>query len=148
MLCTELANEAKDLTVRQLAGVILKNCLTGKDDSVVDQKRQRWLSTDGAARGQIKSAVLNVLPSPVQQARHTAAQVASAIALIELPVNQWPELIAGLVANVTTSNNDNAKQSSLETLGFICEEIEPETLTAQSNQILTAVVQGMRQEQP
>ena len=30
MLCTELANEQKDLTVRQLAGVILKNCLTGK----------------------------------------------------------------------------------------------------------------------
>jgi len=147
MLCTELANEQKELTVRQLAGVILKNCLTGKDDAVVEEKRQRWLATDPAARNQIKAAVLQTLPSPTQQARHTAAQVASAIALIELPASQWPELIQGLVSNVTASENDAAKQSSLETLGFICEEIDPETLTAQSNQILTAVVQGMRQEQ-
>ena len=59
----------------------------------------------------------------IQAARHTAAQVVAAIALIEIPEGQWPELIAGLVANVTTSDSDPAKQSSLETLGFICEEI-------------------------
>eukprot|EP00966_Prymnesium_polylepis_P003917 89563-Prymnesium_polylepis.1 len=67
--------------------------------------------------------IMQTLPSPVQQARHTAAQVVAAIALIEIPENQWPELITSLVANVTTSGNDAAKQSSLETLGFICEEI-------------------------
>ena len=31
---------------------------------------------------------------------------------------------------------------------YICEEIEPETLAAQSNLILTAVIQGMRKEEP
>lgn len=61
-------------------------------------------------------------------ARHTAAQAAAAIALVELPENQWPELIAGLVNNVTSSENDHAKESSLETLGFVCEEIVSSSL--------------------
>jgi len=147
LLCAELSNEAKEQHVRQLAGVILKNCLTGKDEAIVKEKAKRWLETDPAGRNQIKAGVLQTLPSPVANARHTAAQVAAAIALIELPQNQWPELIGGLVANVTSSDNDHAKQSSLETLGFICEEIDPDEVKLDHNQILTAVVQGMRQEQ-
>lgn len=67
--------------------------------------------------------------------------------MIELPHNQWPELVQGLVNNVTSTGNDFLKQSSLEALGFVCEEIEPATLEPQSNLILTAVVQGMRKEE-
>jgi len=148
MLCAELANEAKEPNVRQLAGVILKNCVVGQAENIVEEKRQRWLATDPAARNQIKAGILQTLHSPVSTARHTSAQVAAAIAIVELPENQWPELIAGLVHNVTSSDNDHAKESSLETLGFICEEIDPDHLKSQCNQILTAVVSGMRQEQP
>ena len=67
--------------------------------------------------------VLGALASPQQSARHTAAQVVAAVAVIELPQGQWAELIQGLVNNVTTTQNDFLKQSSLEALGFICEEI-------------------------
>ncbi|KAL3913536.1 MAG: hypothetical protein SGPRY_007947 [Prymnesium sp.] len=123
MLCNELANEAKEPNVRQLAGVILKNCVVGQSENIVEEKRQRWLTTDPAVRTQIKTGILQTLQSPVSTARHTAAQAAAAIALVELPENQWPELIAGLVNNVTSSENDHAKESSLETLGFVCEEI-------------------------
>jgi len=67
--------------------------------------------------------------------------------VIELPHNQWPELIQSLVNNVTTSGNDFLKQSSLECLGYICEQTDPSVLTSQSNLILTAVIQGMRKEE-
>ena len=97
----------------------------------------------------IKAKVLAALGSPQNQARHTAAQVVAAIAVIELPGGvEWPDLIAGLVKNVTDSGNHFLKQSSLEALGFVCEEIDPEVLATQSNLILTAVVQGMRKEEP
>lgn len=91
--------------------------------------------------------VLGALASPVQSARHTAAQVVAAVGIIEVPQNQWPELVQGLVNNVTTSGNDCMKQSSLEALGFVCEEIDAAALAPQSNLILTAVVSGMRQEE-
>jgi len=59
----------------------------------------------------------------------------------------WPELIPALCGQVSGEANDVVKQSSLSTLGYICEEIEPEHLKDASNAILTAVVQGMRPEQ-
>jgi importin subunit beta-1 len=93
-------------------------------------------------------AVLSTLSSSVKAARHTAAQAVSAMAFIDLPANQWPELIQGLVSNVTNAPNAYVKQSSLEALGYICEEIEPDVLAPQSNLILTAVVQGMQKAEP
>ena len=65
----------------------------------------------------------DLLASAQAKARHTAAQAVAAIATIDLPHNQWPELIQGLVNNVTNTNNAYVKQSSLEALGYICEEI-------------------------
>ena len=37
----------------------------------------------------------------------------------------------GLVHNVTQSGNDFLKQSSLEAIGFICEEVDPAVLSTQ-----------------
>eukprot|EP00967_Tisochrysis_lutea_P053819 scaffold67089_cov34-Tisochrysis_lutea.AAC.7 len=105
---------------------------------------QAWLTLDPTGKQQIKMAVLQTLNSSVKAARHTAAQAVSAMATIDLPANQWPDLIQGLVTNVTAAPNAFVKQSSLEALGYICEEIEPEALEPQSNLILTAVVQGMQ----
>ena len=86
--------------------------------------------------------MLGTLGSSVKEARHTAAQAVSAMATIDLPHNQWPELIQGLVTNVTQAPNGFVKQSSLEALGYICEEIDPDVLQPQSNLILTAVIQA------
>ena len=52
------------------------------------------------------------------------------------------------MVNVTGDNaSEMLKESSLEAIGYICQDINPEILEAQSNQILTAIVNGMRKEE-
>lgn len=58
--------------------------------------------------------------------------------------------MASLVRNVG-EGSDHLKQSSLTTLGFICESQDGDlraSLVQHSNAILTAVVQGARKEEP
>lgn len=148
LMATELANEVQQFAVRQLAGVVLKNCVHATSTEAAQQKAAAWLAIDANARGQVKQTVLGCLASPQKEARKQAASVVAAIGVIELTHNQWAELIQGLVNNVTTSGSDPLKESSLEALGYICEEIDTATLAPQSNLILTAVVQGMRKEEP
>ena len=80
----------------------------------------------------------------------SAAQLIASIAAIELPRNEWPELMPALVHNVG-NGSASLKQSSLTTIGFICESDDVDlrdALIAHSNAILTAVVQGARKEEP
>ena len=73
----------------------------------------------------------------------SAAQCVAYIAAIELPQNQWPELLDYLVNNVINdSSTELQKESSLDAIGYICEEISPEVLALKSNSILTAIVHG------
>lgn len=52
----------------------------------------------------------------------SAAQCVAYIALTEIPVGQWPNLIDRLVANVTTPGaTDMTKESTLEAIGYICQ---------------------------
>ncbi|ROL52976.1 Importin subunit beta-1, partial [Anabarilius grahami] len=79
----------------------------------------------------------------------SASQCVAGIACAEIPVNQWPELIPQLVANVTDpSSTEHMKESTLEAIGYICQDIDPEHLQDNANQILTAIIQGMRKEEP
>lgn len=74
----------------------------------------------------------------------SAAQCVAYVAVAELPVGQWNELIEVLLNNVTNpSSTDIMKEATLETIGYICQEIESEVLVSQSNQILTAIIHGM-----
>ncbi len=52
-----------------------------------------------------------------------------------------------LVANVSEEQTASLKQSSLQAIGYICESVDPKVLATESNQILTAVVQGARKEE-
>lgn len=82
-------------------------------------------------------------------AANSAAQLVATIAAIELPRNEWPELMPTLVSNVG-SGTEKTKMASLTTLGFICESEDAdlrEALVMHSNAILTAVVQGARKEE-
>lgn len=76
-----------------------------------------------------------------------AAQVVSAVAAIELPVDQWPELIGQLLEFVGNQENTGLRVATLQTIGYICEVVTPQVLSARSNEILTAVVQGARKEE-
>lgn len=142
-LSGELATEDKPVDSRKLAGLILKNALDAKDENTKRQLVQRWLSLDPAAKTQVKSCLLQTLSSPVSDARSTATQVVAKVAGIELPQKQWPELIGSLLSNIHQVPA-HVKQGTLETLGYLCEEVSPQVVDQdQVNKILTAVVQGM-----
>eukprot|EP01112_Ceratiomyxa_fruticulosa_P013181 TRINITY_DN3691_c0_g1_i3.p1 TRINITY_DN3691_c0_g1~~TRINITY_DN3691_c0_g1_i3.p1 ORF type:complete len:854 (-),score=220.38 TRINITY_DN3691_c0_g1_i3:421-2982(-) len=149
-LAVELSNERKPSQARRLSGIVLKNLLYSREEARNAQLAEQWVAMDVNVRTQIKQLILACLASPLFEARHTSAQVCAKIALVELPRALWPELIQQLVNNMTSlpAPADELKQATLETLGFICEEIDPDVIQSQSNQVLTAVVQGMRAEEP
>jgi importin subunit beta-1 len=92
---------------------------------------------------------VTALGSEDSQVGTAAAQVIAAIANIELPRREWPEIIQTLVQNVTRKDGtEKLAKASLECIGFICEEIDPTVLEFRSNEILTAVCDGMRRKEP
>ncbi|XP_031094444.1 importin subunit beta-1-like [Ipomoea triloba] len=142
-LSGELSNEGKPVDSRKLAGLILKNALDAKEQHRKYELVQRWLSLDAGVKTQIKKCLLQTLSSPVLDAHSTASQVIAKVAGIELPQKQWPELIVELLSNVQQVPA-HVKQATLETLGYLCEEVSPDVMDQdQVNKILTAVVQGM-----
>ncbi|GMP24918.1 hypothetical protein CsSME_00002017 [Camellia sinensis var. sinensis] len=142
-LSGELANNEKPVDSRKLAGLILKNALDAKEQHRKFELVQRWLSLDVAVKSQIKTCLLQTLSSPVPDARSTASQVIAKVAGIELPQKQWPELIGSLLSNIHQLQV-HVKQATLETLGYLCEEVSPAVVDQDHvNKILTAVVQGM-----
>lgn len=142
-LAGELVNDEKPVESRKLAGLILKNALDAKEQHRKFELVQRWLSMDSSVKAQIKSFILKTLSSPAHDARSTASQVVAKVAGIELPHKQWPELIGALLSNIHQLP-PHTKQATLETLGYICEEVSSDAVEQDHvNKILTAVVQGM-----
>lgn len=142
-LSGELANDQKPVESRKLAGLILKNALDAKEQHRKFELVQRWLSLDAAVKSQIKTCLLQTLSSHVLDARSTSSQVIAKIAGIEMPQKQWPELVGSLLSNIHQLQ-PHVKQATLDTLGYLCEEVSPDVVDQdQVNKILTAVVQGM-----
>ena len=145
----ELANEGAQGSVRAAAGIALKNAFTAREYARLAELQQKWLQQDEQTKKRVKDLTLQALASNNAQAGQAAAQVVASIAGIELPRDQWPELMPSLVRNVG-EGGDHLKQASLTTIGFICESQDIElrnSLTQHSNAILTAVVQGARKEE-
>ncbi|KAI4319408.1 hypothetical protein MLD38_033007 [Melastoma candidum] len=142
-LAGELASEEKPVESRKLAGLILKNALDAKEQQRKFELVQRWLALDASVKAQIRAFLIKTLSSPSHDARSTASQAIAKLAGIELPHKQWPELIDTLLSNIPQLPA-HTKQATLETLGYICEEVSPEVVDqGHVNKILTAVVQGM-----
>ncbi|CAH9061420.1 unnamed protein product [Cuscuta europaea] len=144
-LAVELSNDGKPTESRRLAGLILKNSLDAKEASRKEILVQKWTAIDISLKSQIKSFLLNTLTSSVRDASHTSSQVIAKIASIEIPRKEWPELIGLLLANMTQPGSSaSLKQATLETLGYVCEEISHHDLAQEEvNAVLTAVVSGM-----
>ncbi|CAJ2632268.1 importin subunit beta-1-like protein [Trifolium pratense] len=140
-LAGELSNDEKPPESRRLAGLILKNALDSKE------LQWQWLSINPIPtfKAQIKAFLLTTLTtSPYPDARSTASQVIAKVAAIELPHNQWPELIESLLSNVHQQLPSSTRQATFKTLGYICEDVSPDVLDQDNvNKILTAVVLGM-----
>ncbi len=129
----------------------MKNAFSAREFARQAALQAKWLNqTDQDTKTRIKQLALETLSSTNAQAGAATAQVVAAIAAIELPRNQWPDLMTLLVRNVS-EGTQHQKQSSLTTIGFICESQDTElrnSLVTYSNAILTAVVQGARKEEP
>ncbi|XP_034938522.1 importin subunit beta-1 isoform X2 [Chelonus insularis] len=139
-----LATSAASTIARMAAGLQLKNQLTSKDHTVKTHYQQRWLAIPAESRSYIKKNILAALGTENNRPS-SAAQCVAYVAVAELPVGQWTELIPYLVNNITDPNGtEMMKEATLEAIGYICQEIESEVLVAQSNQILTAIIHGMK----
>ena len=62
-----------------MAGLILKNALDARDETVKADKQEKWVTMDANIRNSVKGCVWNQLGSPVQEIRHTCAQVIAKI---------------------------------------------------------------------
>lgn len=144
-LCADFGNDQKPVPLRQLAGLLLKNAVAGRSDAEKERLAQRWMMLPENARNHIKQTAANHLASSERNIRGTAAQLVSKIAAVEIPHKQWLEVVDMLVGNITGRAPDDIKQSSLEALGFICEEA-PGPLQAKSVPILIAIATGMNEQ--
>ena len=75
-------------------------------------------------RDKIKQESLGTLGSPSTKAGAVAAQVVAAIAAVELPHDQWPDLVGQLLGFVNNPRSATSlKIATLQAIGFICESI-------------------------
>lgn len=140
MLSSVLVDENTALHVRNAAGLALKNALTARVRAPLSRPRpahislpqesgrqtdmvNRWLSLPTETKNKIKQDALITLGSANVKAGAFASQVVSAIAAVELPQGQWPDLIEILLGFVNNQTNTNLRISTLQTIGFICEAI-------------------------
>ncbi|KAL9923916.1 importin subunit beta [Glossina fuscipes] len=143
-----LVNTTNSPVARMAAGLQLKNHLTSKDEAVTLQYQQRWHSFPENIREYIKKNILAALGT--ENTRPScAAQCVAYVAVTELPNNGWGILIQTLVSKVVSeSSNEMDREAALEAIGYICQDITNGVLEDQSNQILTAIIHGMRKQEP
>mmetsp|Transcript_33096 Transcript_33096/g.87373 ORF Transcript_33096/g.87373 Transcript_33096/m.87373 type:complete len:871 (-) Transcript_33096:190-2802(-) len=150
-LVGELSNAAREQNSRQLAGLYLKNMLTAEDEAIKEQKKERWITAVQAAdKTTIRASLLNNLLDANKTVRHTAAQCIGAVAAIDVPRAEWPELVPAFGQVVTSPDlTEDKKESTLEACGYMCEELEVGDLDVNgTNQVLTAIVEGMAAGRP
>ncbi|KAI1349947.1 armadillo-type protein [Xylaria sp. FL0043] len=149
-LVQALADENAEAQIRVAAGLALKNSFTAREFARAQELQAKWLQqTDQETKNRVKALALQTLSSNNTQAGNAAAQVIASVASLELPRDQWPELMGTLVQNVS-NGAPHQKQASLTCIGYICDSQDAElrtALVAHSNAILTAVVQGARKEE-
>eukprot|EP00736_Rhodelphis_marinus_P009915 Rmarinus@m.18853 len=142
-LSRELGSESKPIESRKLAGIVLKNIFTSKNDALREELRQKWHSLEDAVKDEVKNNTTMALASPAPGAGSTAALLLANLASFELTAGKWQELLPLLLQSVAQADNVPLRQSALDAIGYICEELDPQLLSNFSDQILTAVVQCM-----
>eukprot|EP00096_Caligus_rogercresseyi_P011617 TRINITY_DN461_c1_g1_i1.p1 TRINITY_DN461_c1_g1~~TRINITY_DN461_c1_g1_i1.p1 ORF type:complete len:884 (+),score=288.24 TRINITY_DN461_c1_g1_i1:73-2724(+) len=140
-----LAGGGNSSVSRRQAGIQLKNSIRGHSEDV---SRSSWLcSVPQGVREHVKRNVLGSLGTEGYRPS-AAAQCVQHIAAIEVPQGLWPNIIDVLVENVTSQGStEMLREAALEALGYICQDSETENLEVKSNQILTAIVHGMKSDE-
>src|SRR5699024_880608 len=118
-----------------------------KDEAVRQRLQQQWLAIPEDIRNADKVNTMASLGTETGRPS-ASSQFIAYIAAIELPHNLWATLIRSLTENATRrENNEQIKVANLEAIGYICQEVHPELLISESNQILTAIINNMGKDE-
>ncbi len=141
----ELGNEERPDDVRQAAGLAIKNAVDAKDAARRNDLMNKWMAVEPQLKQHIRDVLLRCLHSPKADVRKTTALVIAKIAGIDVQAKEWPNLIPALLGNMHAQPAvSGTRQSTLMTLGYICEEVDESLLAPEHvNMILTAIVAGM-----
>ena len=135
-----LSNENKRSDIRQLSAILMKNILIHYDN--LQNKWKKEISKE--EKNQIKLLVLSTLASQHKEIRTSASNVISSICKIEQPImTHWPDLIESLTKNCF-NENINLKLSAIETLGYVCEEINIKYIDTNTvDNIMNSLIQNL-----
>ncbi|RYC56099.1 hypothetical protein CHU98_g10112 [Xylaria longipes] len=107
-LVQALADDNTEAQIRVAAGLALKNSFTAREFARAQELQAKWLQqTDQETKTRVKALALQTLSSSNSQAGNAAAQVIASIASLELPRDQWPELMGTLVQNGARKEETN-----------------------------------------
>lgn len=124
-----------------MACVIGKNLISNRSGD--SRYAELWNSFEDQFKQSMKEAILAQLVCPSQVVRTQIASFVSTVAAIEIPQGKWLDLIENLCNNAG-NQNAQVKHTSLQTLGFICEELETEHLQVNhKNQIIHALTSSI-----
>lgn len=143
----ELSNEQRPPESRMMAGLLLKNILTSREESKKQQLSQQWMQLNGDVKTQVKLQICKTLHSKDDKAYRVAAQTLARLSVIELSAGNWTDVIDELSDNVVKPKSQSGMVSSLMCMGYICEECDAEALVKKAHLILTAVIAGMKNTQ-
>ena len=140
-LSIELSNISNLPQARQLAGILIKNLVENlTQDPLLSNV---WQQVDPETKTLVRNNTLGSLASDNNVVRLAASQTVSALACIDIPTNQWPELLGILITN-STNMNKTFKVSALRTLGYICEGLASDIVgKAQADSILTVLASNL-----
>ena len=140
ILGTILSNESKDPKIRILSAIVIKNSLLYSEDY-----RKKWKTEiSKEEKDKIKLLILSTLASSQKNIRTMAGTVISSISKIDTPITEtWPDLLPSLTNNAF--NEDiNMKLSAIETLGYVCEELNMKSIdSANVDKIMNALIQNL-----
>lgn len=149
-LCVEFVTDGKPQITRQLAGLYLKNLVTGQSHDIVAVKSERWRNCDATIKEAARQSFFQALVSADRTISQTASQVIAAYACVDLKNGEWESVLPQLVGYCAAADcPELTKVSTLKCLGFICELLDEDVLKVeQTNQILTGIVRCMDASMP
>ncbi|OMJ76011.1 hypothetical protein SteCoe_24726 [Stentor coeruleus] len=143
-LSDELGNNALPYPTRQLAGLMIKNCLiNATNDPLLENI---WDRLTPQMKFKVRNNTLGSLASEDKNIRMASSQAVATIACLDISQGQWLEVLDILITNSTNLNNI-FKISALRTLGYICDGLNSKQIDRKNaNAILTAIATNLDQK--
>jgi importin subunit beta-1 len=130
--------------VRQLAGILLKNELRSKNEEKSKRLEKQWKCLEKDIKKKIREKVFKILSSKEREVRKIASRVIASIASIDLKSNEWGQVVGMLINNIKKGKSLQIVESSIMTLGYLCELSNADILKKQANIILTVIFHSLK----